>query len=329
MNPDKIKKLKKRCNELLIQNPHMDFADTATLYLNFGININDKAEELSSLDPDTRTKIYYNVTHGWVKYLNEEIGRPVVFDFDLWADSLNFTRDLLAAMGFELDLMPSFVETCQGIFVAMFRMWYEQITIQDIRNFFADKPCPELPDMSDMRKTFLWAIENKIPCNDMASFSNNYKEYLKSRTADEEIESYINMAHLRDAFDACDEALVASGIPQEYLDENRLQLRDVFYAATAYYEMLPRDTVVQELLQEQEKIQRYYEKFLALHKFPGLDPQKLNDENSDNWFYYYIIFVLGLQAGQEVREMEIEIGLSGDSPIITAIEEEMKKKQQK
>lgn len=329
MDPNKIRKIKRSCYEILHSTPNIEIADAATIYLTYGINTNAKADEIRSLDSETRTRLFYNATHGWVKYLDEEIGRPVVFDFDLWADSLNFTTSLLEAMNIDVETERSLLETCQGIFVAMFRLWYEKRTVQDILDFFAEKPCPELPDMSDMRKTFLWAIDNNIPCNDMASFSNNYKEYLKSRTADEEIESYINMAHLRDAFDACDEALVVSGIPQEYLDENRLQLRDVFYAATAYYEMLPRDTVVQELLQEQEKIQKYYEKFLALHKFPGLDPQKLNDENSDNWFYYYIIFVLGLQAGQEVREMEIENGLSGDSPIITAIEEEMKKKQQK
>lgn len=273
--------------------------------------------------------MFYFATHGWVKYLNDEIGRPVVFDFDLWADSLNFTTGLLKAMDIDVEARRSMVETCRGVFVAMFRLWYEERTVQDILDFFAEKPCPELPDMSDMRKTFLWTIDNNIPCNYMASFSNNYREYLDTRSADEEIEGYRNMAYLRDAFDDCDDALVASGIPKEYLDKNRLQLRNVFYAATAYYEMLPRDTDVEKLLEETEKIQRYYEKFLALNKFPGTEPQKANDENLEQRFYYYLIFVLDLQAGQEIRKIEMENGLTGDSPIRVAIEEEMKKNRQK
>lgn len=112
MDLNKLKKIKRSCYELLFATTDIEIADAAMIYLTYGINTNDKADVIRDLDPETRSQIFYNATHGWVKYLDEEIGRPVVFDFDLWADSLNFTRSLLEALGFDLNTNTSLQETC-------------------------------------------------------------------------------------------------------------------------------------------------------------------------------------------------------------------------
>ena len=325
MERNEIEQLRKACAERLHKNPKMPLADAASIYLQYGMTINDKIDTLDSYDDGFYRQMFYNATHGWVRYLNDEIGKPVVFDFDLWADSLNFSKGLFEALGEPSNKLTPILETCQSIMVGMFRIWYEEITVENIRDFFDGKPCPELPDMSDMRKTFLWAMDNDIPCHDMTSYIRHNKEVIDNQTAEEEINYYGDMAKLRDSFDECDELFVTLGIPQEYLDTNRLQLREVYFAAVSFYEFLPPHTNVTKLYEEKsEELRRYYEKFLGIHVYPGINPDDI-DFTEEKTYYYYIIFTVGLQMGSLIADMDTDDGSSDGSLFKEVIKHEMKK----
>ena len=329
MNKKDIEELKKDVSKVIHDAEDMDLAGAASLYLQFGMTINDKLDDIDNDEDEALVyNIFYNATRGWVQYLNEEIGKPLVFDFDLWADSMRFASDLVKLLCEEKDkeTPDSMLKICQGAFVGMFRMWYEDITFEDIRNFFDDKPCPELPDMSDMRKTFLWAMDNGISCHDMTSFLNHNQVVLDNQSAEDEIEYYRGMAGLRDSFDACDELFVDLGIPQEYLDEHRLELRNVYYDAISFYAMLPPNTDVGNLIDEKtDQLYRFYEQFIGIHKFPGIDPDNPENSDDDLLSYYYIIFTLGLRVGEDMAEKSQEDGMPGVHLFRDAIEHEMEK----
>ena len=319
MTPHEIQERKKKALGYLnnVDKPNVQHA--IALYLQYGLYSNDKGDDFYANDENILADLCLKAASGWLMYLDNEIGKPVVYDFDLWADTMNFARQVLESIDVEIEYNFELVEATQGIFVAAFRLWYEDITVKDIRNFLEDKPCPELPDMSDMRKTFLWAMENDIPCHDMTSLINNSNDFLENQTAEQEIAGYMDMAKLRDTFDNFADTLVATGIPQDYLDKNRLQMREAYYAAVTFYEMIPHTMSVEKLAREHpDQMDRYFEKYCDICTLNDQIPNIYElDEEEQN--YYSLVFVFELHTG----EMIVDIDGDENALFRNAIEDEM------
>lgn len=323
MSPEDIKEIKNDALEKLNSFPNAGFYEAASIYVQCGLYLNDNTDAFYEVEEieDLMAIVAHHAATGWIKYLNDEIGKPVVYDFDLWADSLNFAKGLLDALEINTEFNFELVEATQAIFVAVFRMWYEDITIDDVRNFLGDKPCQELPDMNDMRKTFLWAMENDIPCHDMTSLINNSNDFLENQTAEQEIEGYMDMAKLRDTFDNFSDSLVTMGIPQDYLDKNRLQLREAYYGAVTFYEMIPHTISVEELVNEHsDQMERFFGRYCDICTLNDQIPN-FNELDEEEQHYYFLVFLFGLHTGEKIVEID------GDENALfrDAIENEMKR----
>jgi len=289
MDNEKMNEIKKKLADTLKKEEIQDPKTGYYTYLMFGSFTHPNYTELPEGQDEKLSELLYLVSHNFVDILDERFENGMPEDFDLFLICSQSASIILEQEEVEGDT-HFIMEMLLTAFAATFRMWFERVNNDDILAFFEDREHGELPSMVDSSVTFAWAVDKGIPCSDMRSL---FETLGSIKNPGDEPGVYEAMGDICKMFDVLVPTFVEEGIPQQFIDDNILVCRNVFMSAQLFFHMMPVSVDAKKEIQDDERINHFYDCFIETLAGPEMLKQMKGNENSPHFRH---IFKVGLMV---------------------------------